>query len=42
MDGYPICYKTCNEVFYITPEKPQPQPKEVNEDGEEVEPEEGS
>ena len=37
LDGYPICYKTCNEVFYITPEKPAPKPKKVDEEGNEVE-----
>ena len=42
MDGYPICYTTCNEVFYITPEKPEPKPKKVNEEGEEIEEEEGN
>ena len=33
LDGYPICYGTCNEVFFITPEKPAPKPKKVDEDG---------
>mgnify|MGYP001473070981 CR=1 FL=1 len=36
MDGYPICYTTCNEVFYITPEKPAPKPKKVDEEGNEI------
>ena len=36
LDGYPISYETALEVFFITPEKPAPKPKKVNEDGEEV------
>jgi len=36
LDGYPICYGTCNEVFFITPEKPAPKPKKVDEDGNEI------
>lgn len=37
LDGYPICYKTCNEVFYITPEKPLPKTKRTDDDGNEIE-----
>ena len=27
LDGYPVCYATSLEVFFITPEKPEPKPK---------------
>jgi len=37
LDGYPVCYKTSLEVFFITPEKPAPKPKKLDEDGNEVE-----
>ena len=37
LDGYPTCYKTALEVFFITPEQPKPKEKKTNEDGEEVE-----
>ena len=37
LDGYPVCYKTSLEVFYITPEKPEPKPKEKDEEGNEIE-----
>ena len=40
LDGYPVCYKTSIEVFFITPEKPEPKPKKVDENGEPVEDEE--
>ena len=40
LDGYPLCYTTCNEVFYITPEKPAPKPKKFDEEGNEIPPEE--
>ena len=37
LDGYPTCYTTCNPVFFITPEKPAPKAKKVDEEGNEEE-----
>ena len=36
LDGYPMCYKTALEVFFITPEKPKPKEKKFDENGEEI------
>jgi len=40
LDGYPICYKSALEVFFITPEPPAPKEKKFNEEGEPIEEEE--
>lgn len=37
LDGYPICYETSIEVFYITPEKPAPKEKKLDDEGNEIE-----
>ena len=37
LDGYPVCYSTSLEVFYITPEKPKPKEKKVDGEGNEIE-----
>ena len=37
LDGYPICYKTAIEVFFITPEKPAPKEKKVDDEGNPIE-----
>lgn len=34
LDGYPTCYKTALEVFFITPEKPAPKVKKADDDEE--------
>ena len=36
LDGYPVCYKTAIEVFFITPDPPAPKEKKFNEEGEEI------
>ena len=36
LDGYPVCYQTCKEVFYITPDPPAPKPKKFDEEGNEI------
>ena len=36
LDGYPSCYKTSNEVFYITPPPIEKKPPKVDDEGNEV------
>ena len=37
LDGYPISYKTSLEVFFITPVRPPPKAKQVDDEGNEIE-----
>ena len=37
LDGYPTCYATALEVFFITPEQPKPKEKKFDEEGNEIE-----
>ncbi len=36
LDGYPICYDTCTQVFFIPGKGPEKKPPTINEEGEEV------
>ena len=40
LDGYPVCYKTSLEVFFVTPEQPAPKEKKVDPEGNPIEEEE--
>jgi adenylate kinase len=40
LDGYPLCYNTSLEVFFITPEQPKPKEKKFDNEGNEIEEEE--
>ena len=37
LDGYPQCYKTAKDVFFITPEPPKKQEPQLDPDGNPVE-----
>lgn len=34
LDGYPICYVTAEQVFFVIPEGPKKKPPVLNEEGE--------
>ena len=36
LDGYPICYKTAIEVFFITPPPIEKKPPQLDENGDEI------
>lgn len=37
LDGYPQCYQTAIDVFFITPEPPAPKEKKFDDEGNEIE-----
>lgn len=36
LDGYPVCYSTCKEVFFITPDPPVVKAKKIDDEGNEI------